>query len=46
MPRMDGLTLIERLASAERRLSAIIVSAYGDMPNIRTAMNRARSTFH
>ena len=45
MPRMDGLTLIERLASAERRLSAIIVSAYGDMPNIRTAMNRGAFDF-
>ena len=45
MPRMDGLTLIERLASAERRLSTIIVSAYGDMPNIRTAMNRGAFDF-
>ncbi len=40
MPRMDGLSLLENLAAAERRLSTVIVSAYGDMPNIRTAMNR------
>ena len=45
MPRMDGLTLIERLAHAERRLSAVIVSAYGDMANIRTAMNRGAFDF-
>ncbi len=45
MPRMDGLTLIERLATAERRLSTVIVSAYGDMANIRTAMNRGAFDF-
>ena len=45
MPRMDGLTLLERLSAAERRLSTVIVSAYGDMPNIRTAMNRGAFDF-
>ena len=45
MPRMDGLTLLERLGEAERRLSTVIVSAYGDMPNIRTAMNRGAFDF-
>lgn len=45
MPRMDGLTLIERLSAAERRLSTVIVSAYGDMANIRTAMNRGAFDF-
>jgi adenylate cyclase len=45
MPRMDGLTLIERLGAAERRLSTIIVSAYGDMANIRIAMNRGAFDF-
>jgi len=45
MPRMDGLTLIERLAAAERRVSTVIVSAYGDMINIRTAMNRGAFDF-
>ncbi len=45
MPRMDGLTLIEKLAGAERRLATVIVSAYGDMANIRTAMNRGAFDF-
>ena len=39
MPRMDGLTLLGRLPELERELKAVIVSAYGDMTNIRTAMN-------
>ena len=37
MPRMDGLTLLQKLQETEDRLSTIIVSAYGDMANIRTA---------
>ncbi len=45
MPRMDGLTLLERLQGDEKRLSTIIVSAYGDMANIRTAMNRGAFDF-
>jgi len=45
MPRMDGLTLLERLGAGERRLSTVVVSAYGDMPNIRTAMNRGAFDF-
>src|SRR4029077_14480789 len=42
MPRMDGLSLLQKLQEAqdEDRKSTIIVSAYGDMSNIRTAMNR------
>ena len=39
MPRMDGLTLLRRLGEFERELRTVIVSAYGDMSNIRTAMN-------
>jgi adenylate cyclase len=39
MPRMDGLTLLQRLKDLEGDLKAVIVSAYGDMKNIRTAMN-------
>lgn len=39
MPRMDGLSLLKKLQEAEERKSTIIVSAYGDMSNIRTAMN-------
>src|SRR5215831_19188481 len=45
MPRMDGLTLLEKLQAAEEKLSTIIVSAYGDMANIRTAMNRGAFDF-
>jgi adenylate cyclase len=45
MPRMDGLTLLERLGAGERRLATVIVSAYGDMANIRTAMNRGAFDF-
>src|SRR6476659_4697437 len=45
MPRMDGLTLLQKLQETEERLSTIIVSAYGDMVNIRTAMNRGAFDF-
>lgn len=39
MPRMDGLTLLRKMRELDGELKAIIVSAYGDMNNIRTAMN-------
>jgi adenylate cyclase len=45
MPRMDGLTLLQKLQDSEDKLSTIIVSAYGDMANIRTAMNRGAFDF-
>jgi adenylate cyclase len=45
MPRMDGLSLLQKLQESEERLSTIIVSAYGDMVNIRTAMNRGAFDF-
>jgi len=45
MPRMDGLSLLQRLQEAEDKKSTIIVSAYGDMSNIRTAMNRGAFDF-
>jgi adenylate cyclase len=45
MPRMDGLSLLAKLQEAEERLSTVIVSAYGDMANIRTAMNRGAFDF-
>lgn len=45
MPRMDGLTLLGKLQETEDKLSTIIVSAYGDMANIRTAMNRGAFDF-
>jgi len=45
MPRMDGLSLLQKLQETEERKSTIIVSAYGDMSNIRTAMNRGAFDF-
>jgi adenylate cyclase len=45
MPRMDGLALLAKLQEADDKLSTIIVSAYGDMANIRTAMNRGAFDF-
>ncbi|GAB5533938.1 MAG: hypothetical protein Rubg2KO_01870 [Rubricoccaceae bacterium] len=45
MPRMDGLTLLGRLAESGRRHKAVVVTAYGDMENIRTAMNRGAFDF-
>ena len=45
MPRMDGLSLLQKLQESEEKLSTVIVSAYGDMANIRTAMNRGAFDF-
>jgi adenylate cyclase len=45
MPRMDGLSLLQKLQEAEEKVATIIVSAYGDMANIRTAMNRGAFDF-
>jgi len=45
MPVMDGLTLLSRLAEVSPVLKAVVVSAYGDMQNIRTAMNRGAFDF-
>jgi len=45
MPVMDGLTLLARLREQQSPVRAIIVSAYGDMTNLRTAMNRGAFDF-
>ena len=45
MPRMDGLTLLTHLAALDQCPASMIVSAYGDMSNIRTAMNRGAFDF-
>jgi adenylate cyclase len=45
MPRMDGLSLLAKLQEADEKKSTVIVSAYGDMSNIRTAMNRGAFDF-
>src|SRR5262249_38515759 len=45
MPVMDGLTLLSVLREQQSSVRAIIVSAYGGMTNIRTAMNRGAFDF-
>lgn len=45
MPEMDGLTLLTKVKEQSPLLKAVIISAYGDMENIRTAMNRGAFDF-
>ncbi len=45
MPVMDGLALLSKLEYTNPDVQAVIVSAYGDMENIRTAMNRGAFDF-
>jgi sigma-B regulation protein RsbU (phosphoserine phosphatase) len=45
MPVMDGLTLIGKLKESHADVASVIVSAYGDMDNIRKAMNRGAFDF-
>ena len=45
MPEMDGLTLLTKLPQSPNQLKAVMVSAYGDLQNIRTAMNRGAFDF-
>ena len=45
MPVMDGLTLLSELRERQLPVRAIMVSAYGDMTNLRTAMNRGAFDF-
>ncbi len=45
MPEMDGLTLLSKLNESNSLIKSVIVSAYGDMENIRTAMNRGAFDF-
>jgi adenylate cyclase len=45
MPEMDGLTLLSKLGESSPLIKAVIVSAYGDMDNIRMAMNRGAFDF-
>jgi adenylate cyclase len=45
MPEMDGLTLLDKMGQLNPILKAVIVSAYGDMDNIRIAMNRGAFDF-
>jgi sigma-B regulation protein RsbU (phosphoserine phosphatase) len=45
MPEMDGLTLLGKLAEINPQMHSVVVSAYSDMTNIRTAMNRGAFDF-
>jgi sigma-B regulation protein RsbU (phosphoserine phosphatase) len=45
MPRMDGLALLNELADVRPDIRAVVVSAYGDMENIRNAMNSGAFDF-
>ena len=46
MPEMDGLTLLSEMKNLNNPLlRSVIVSAYGDLANIRTAMNRGAYDF-
>ena len=46
MPEMDGLTLLTRINEMRNpALKCIMVSAYGDMDNIRSAMNNGAFDF-
>ena len=45
MPEMDGLTLLSRLRELKKHFKAVVVSAYSDLQNIRTAMNRGAFDF-
>ena len=45
MPEMDGLTLLSNLKDRSEILKTVIVSAYGDMKNLRVAMNRGAFDF-
>jgi class 3 adenylate cyclase/AmiR/NasT family two-component response regulator len=45
MPEMDGLTLLGKISETNPLIKTVIVSAYGDMENIRTAMNRGAFDF-
>lgn len=45
MPEMDGLTLLQEIPSVNPDIRSVIISAYGDMKNIRIAMNRGAFDF-
>ncbi len=45
MPEMNGLTLVTKLNELYPIIKAVIISAYGDIENIRTAMNRGAFDF-
>ena len=45
MPEMDGLTLLQKIKEINPVIRSVMLSAYGDMSNIRTAMNNGAYDF-
>ena len=45
MPQMDGLSLLDHIPDVAPDTRSVIISAYGDMKNIRAAMNRGAFDF-
>ena len=45
MPEMNGLVLLDRIKAMNLPVQTIVLSAYGDMKNIRSAMNRGAFDF-
>lgn len=45
MPVMNGLTLLKRLNEAFPLIKTVVITAYGDMKNIRAAMNHGAFDF-
>jgi len=45
MPQMDGLTLLTKIKEKNFNQKTVMISAYGDMNNIRIAMNRGAFDF-
>ncbi|MBP2299663.1 hybrid sensor histidine kinase/response regulator [Azospirillum picis] len=45
MPGMDGLSLLDHLPQLNADIRAVMVSAYGDLGNVRAAMNRGAFDF-
>ena len=45
MPRVDGISLFRKVSEPESGIGSVIISAHGDMSNIRTAMNHGAFGF-
>jgi class 3 adenylate cyclase/CheY-like chemotaxis protein len=45
MPGMDGLTLLSKIKELQKPIQSLVISAYGDLKNIRTAMNQGAFDF-
>ena len=45
MPEMDGIALLRQIKALNRLIKPVIISAYGDIPNIRAAMNHGAFDF-